>query len=273
MIQKSAMTGLTRAQALFRFNQAKTRPGAVVEMIEQSDGKWTVTIIWDDGGTELSHDELSAFAKPQGTETVAASTVLGALSKRFESNNNPGAIGFDSTGGFSYGSYQIASKVGRMQHFIDFLKKTNPDFASALDTAGGDGAARDGAESFRSAWRHLAINPVFGEAQHDFIATTHYEPFAKLLLESLNLDLNKRSSTLRDVAWSVAVQHGPANKVFAQALDGTSVSELLDREIVSKVYAERAKVDRYFASSNQNVKLAVAERFKDEMAQALAMLA
>ena len=116
-------------------------------------------------------------------------------------------------------------------------------------------------------------DPAFGAAQHDFIAATHYEPFAKLLLERLGLDLSKRSATLRDVAWSVAVQHGPGNKIFTQALDVLVVNQLNDEDIISKVYGERSKVDKYFASSTESVKVAVAERFKAELSQALQLLA
>ena len=48
MIQKSAVTGLTKPLALQRFDEATQKlPGAVVEMIEQDDGKWTVTIVFD----------------------------------------------------------------------------------------------------------------------------------------------------------------------------------------------------------------------------------
>lgn len=270
MIQKSAMVGLTRPQALFRFNQARTRPGAVVEMLEQSDGNWTVTIVWDDGGVPLSRADLQAF---EATPEVATEPkALGALSRRFESNGNPGAIGFDTTGGYSYGSYQIASKIGRMKEFLDFAELRQPTFAAALQDAGGDDAARSGSEAFRAAWRTLALDPSFAEVQHDFIEESHYMPFAKRLIDSLGLDLSTRSSTLRDVAWSISVQHGPGNQIFARALSGQAVHQLTDSEIVAKVYAERKNVDKYFASSTNDVKVAVAARFAQEESQALLAL-
>jgi hypothetical protein len=38
--------------------------------------------------------------------------MLGNLSKRYESDSKPGAIGFDAVGGWSYGLYQIATRFG-----------------------------------------------------------------------------------------------------------------------------------------------------------------
>ena len=37
---------------------------------------------------------------------------LGSISEKYESNGNAGAIGRDRVGGYSYGSDQIAAKVG-----------------------------------------------------------------------------------------------------------------------------------------------------------------
>jgi hypothetical protein len=270
MIQKSAMVGLTRPQALFRFNQARTMPGAVVEMLEQADGNWTVTIVWDESGAGLSREDLQAFES--ASEGPEEPEQLGALSRKFESNGNPGAIGFDTMGGYSYGSYQIASKVGRMKQFIDFLSVHRPALAVALESAGGDEAAKAGSDAFRAAWRTLAIDPTFAAAQHDFIEESHYKPFKRQLLETLGLDLNARSKTLRDVAWSISVQHGPGSQIFARALEGQAVGQLTDAEVIAKVYAERRKTEKYFASSTEAVRIAVAARFAQEESRALQQL-
>ena len=51
---------------------------------------------------------------------------LGSQSERFESNGNPGAINTSSAsadrGGWSYGSYQIATKVGTFNDWMNFLR-------------------------------------------------------------------------------------------------------------------------------------------------------
>jgi len=281
MIQKSALTDLSRAQALFRFNEARAFPGAVVEMIEQDDGLWTVTVVWDDGQppATVSFQDLEAFdetaAQSPGDAAVHVAvphlgTVedLGQLSRKFESNGRPGAIGFDTKGGFSYGTYQIATNTGTMKKFLLFLSDQFPIFAEKLNAAGGAAAALAGSDSFREAWTASAADPAFAEAQHDYIEASHYQPFAKKLLDKQGLDLARRSAVLRDVAWSVAVQHGPSNTVFDAALDQLA-STLEDDEIILRVYAERSKVDKHFPSSTAAVKQALVARFESEMNAAM----
>ena len=284
MIQKSALTQLTRAAAELAFAEAQTLPGAVVEMIEQDHGRFTVSLVWDDSGAVVHNDELDAFermplAQAAALGAVAGATrgavapVLGKLSMRFESNGKPGAIGFDTTGGFSYGAYQIAAKTGTLKRFLEFLNKQFKPFGDALQAAGGAAAGLAGSEGFKGAWRDLALNqPRFADAQHDFIGATHYEPFLLRLKADLNLDLTSRSGALKDVAWSVAVQHGPANKVFAHALAGQQAGAMGDGAIIQAVYNERANLMRYFPSSTPRVRESLAGRFAEERRLALNML-
>lgn len=283
MIQKAALTNLTKPMALLRFNEARQRPGAVVEMIEQDDGLWTVTIVWDDG-QELTFQDLEAFDEtvviaPNVAPIHAAhapsgvNEKLGQLSRKFESNGRPGAIGFDTKGGFSYGTYQIATRTGTMEKFLAFLGQQFPAFAQKLGAAGGAVAALGGSDAFKDAWIGLAADPAFADAQHRYIAASHYAPFAKRLLDKQGLDLDARTAVLRDVAWSVAVQHGPANKVFDAALPNNGAGMLADAKIIPLVYGERSNVDKYFPSSTAQVKEALVARFKEELKLAMSRLA
>ena len=62
---------------------------------------------------------------------------IGNLSKKFESGGKgPGVVGYDSTGGTSYGVYQIASKVGAMDEFLSFADKVKPEWTKRLRAAG-----------------------------------------------------------------------------------------------------------------------------------------
>ncbi len=284
MIQKAARTNLTLALAEMAFDQARTLRGAVVEVLEQDDGLFTVTVVWDDAGITLSEEELDAFERQAEEEAqteegeglsrgARAGAELGSLSERFESNGKPGAIGWDSTGGFSYGSYQIAAKTGTLKHFMEFLTRDFADIALPLVAAGGAAAGLAGSEAFKQAWRQLAKDESrFEEAQHGFIQATHYDPFAQRLLAQLGLDLAARSAALRDVAWSVAVQHGPGNKVFFNALNGKPVAAMNDDAVIAAVYAERSNLMRYFPRSTPRVREALAGRFEHEKRLALAML-
>jgi hypothetical protein len=281
MIQKSALTGLTKPLALFRFNEARQRPGAVVEMIEQDDGLWTVTMVWDDN-EEVNFQDLEAFDEtavtaPKDAVEAAApageSKLLGQLSRKFESNSRPGAIGFDTKGGFSYGTYQIATRTGTMDRFLSFLGDKFPAFSQKLGESGGANAALAGSQAFKDAWITLAADPSFASAQHRFIAATHYEPFAQRLLDDLGLDVDSRTPVMRDVAWSVAVQHGSGNSVFRDALVNKNASALKDAEIIPLVYAERSDVEKRFPSSSPQVKRALVARFQQELKDAMSRLA
>jgi len=282
MIQKAALTNLTKPMALLRFNEARQRPGAVVEMLEQADGLWTVTIVWDDG-QEVNFQDLEAFDETAVNATseepvhaaapTGANDTLGQLSRKFESNGRPGAIGFDTKGGFSYGTYQIATRTGTMDKFLAFLAQQFPTFSQNLGAAGGAAAALAGSDAFKDTWIRLAADSAFADAQHKYIAATHYAPFAKTLLDKQGLNLDARTAVLRDVAWSVAVQHGPASKVFDAALLNENPGSLSDAKIVPLVYGERSNVNKYFLSSTAQVKEALVARFKDELKVAMSRLA
>ena len=135
-------------------------------------------------------------------------TTLGALSSQFESNGNPGAIGKDSTGGYSYGEYQIATNTGTFDDYMNYLKVNNPRTYAQLKAAGGADAAKRGSAGFQSAWQTLMANPEHAATQHNFVQASHYIPATKGIQNRTGIDVATRSKTLRDVAWSTSVQHG-----------------------------------------------------------------
>lgn len=272
MLQKSAMTNLSRDEADFRFNEARSVPGCACGLMEQADGSWTVWIVYDDAGDPVDASDLGGTER-ESAAAPPSEAMLGTLSSRFESNGHSGAIGYDSTGGFSYGAYQIASRTGRMSEFLNFLSALQPAMAAALNAAGGNDGALAGTPAFKNAWRALAAETAFFDAQHAYIESSHYQPFAARLKTELGLDLAQRSAALRDVAWSVAVQHGPNSKVFANALRGADAADLSDRQIIDAVYKERSNLPKYFPSSREEVRLALAQRFDDEHQRAIDAIA
>lgn len=223
-------------------------------------------------------DEAYGLTAPEArtVEVEEAPAILGGLSRAWESRGDPGAIGRDTHGGWSYGLYQIASAVGTLGRFIAFLAR-KPEFVvfpQKLAAAGGEEAGRTGSLAFQRAWRELAADEGFARAQHDFIEFSHYQPFARGLRER-GIDLAARSAALRDVAWSTSVQHGPgAWRIFMNPwnrLDATDRQD--DRALIEGVYQERSRVDVYFRSSSAHERAAVLARFRRESADALAMLA
>lgn len=237
------------------------------------------------GGLDLG-DQFEQMA--YGTSNIVTEAVvqvevddenLGGLSRAYESNGKPGAIGRDTNGGWSYGLYQLSSRQGTLASFLSFLTRESgrrsgyDTYVRALNAAGGDLAARQGTTTFHNAWRELAKESDFVVAQHNFIKETQYDKFvAKLRTDGI--DIGPRSGALKDVAWSVSVQHGAGRTViFKRPWDSLSpAGRLDDAQVINGIYHERSRVDVYFASSNANERAAVLNRFQDERARALAML-
>jgi len=215
------------------------------------------------------------MASPSGS-TSAALPPLGALSARYESNGNPGSIGHDSTGGWSYGTYQIATLTGTFTDFMNFLRKQYPALAQPLDAAGGPTAATSGTQQFQAAWKSEAQQSAaqFQQAQHDYIQTTHYDVQVAKLQANFGLDVNQRSRALQNAVWSMAVQMGNVTQtIFRNVLKNvSSVASMDDAQLIPLLYAERSKVDVYFAASTPKVKASVLNRFQQEQNDALQML-
>jgi hypothetical protein len=200
---------------------------------------------------------------------------LGSLSAKYESGSRKSATvssGKGDPGGVSYGSYQLASKVGTAQRFAD---QYYPEWFHGT---------KPGSDEFSSLWKKLAAErePELAAYEHLFIADTHYQPFADRCRKELHFDVDAHSNALRDVAWSTSVQHGAGNKIFQRALqkaiDENRLDQLSDAEIIALVYAERGRVNpdgksAYFSRSSPKVQESVRKRFKNEQQDALQELA
>ncbi|MMZ47355.1 hypothetical protein D1872_89990 [compost metagenome] len=201
----------------------------------------------------------------------AKSSGIGSLSKKYESNGNPGTIANNKgdIGGASYGSYQIATNTGTMNSFLKFVQKTDPKTYKALS------GKKPGSSAFNSAWKSLAAKDPkgFEELQHKFVEGTHYQPAVASVLKATGLDVRSRSKAVQDALWSTAVQHGPggAERIFKNAKINPVLS---DDEIIKRIYKERAANGgmKYFPSSSPAIRASVVKRFAKEQRDALAML-
>lgn len=200
---------------------------------------------------------------------------IGKLSARFESGGDGiAAIGYDSTGGTSYGKYQIASRVGSMNNFLQFLDKEAPDLSRRLRKAGpaNTGSRRGG---MPNEWRAIAKEQPerFERLQESFIHESHYKPALEAIEKSTGIDSASLSPAMREVIWSTAVQHGPggAARIFARAddLSGKPTEASYERKLINNVYNVRAG---QFGSSTRQVREAVQSRFRQEKQLALSML-
>ena len=211
-----------------------------------------------------------------GLSDDISSYELGTLSREAESNNGKNIFNnckADKTGGCSYGNYQIETRQGTMNDYLNFLNR-NPsyqEFYKTLQQAGGYEAALSGTDEFRNNWRTLSDNPEFLQSQHDFIVASKLKPALRFVKDIKGLDFDKRSPVVKDVLFSTAVQHGQggASKVFHNAL-GYDASNLSDEDIINKIYDERGGNVGYFKSSSGDIRQNLnSNRFSKERARAL----
>lgn len=218
-----------------------------------------------------------ATGEAAGALGEALAESLGTLSAKYETGGRgPGTVssGAGDPGGVSYGSYQMASKMGVPQKFV-----TQPGFPWLADFKN----LTAGSAEFTACWKRIAASEpdAFQKAQHDYIKKTHYDLLAAKILSDDALDVNTRCRTLQDVVWSTAVQHGGASSIVHKALANVRCANsdpTFDEQLIRAIYAERGrkKADGnlvYFSRSSPNVQKGVANRFKNELNDALAMLA
>lgn len=202
--------------------------------------------------------------------------VTGELSAVFESGKDGiAAIGYDRRGGTSYGKYQIASRVGSMKMFLNFLDDKAPEWADRLRSAG-PANTRSRWGGMPSEWKKIAAEDPekFELYQDQYIMSTNYQPAADGIKARADIDVAELSPAIREVLWSTAVQHGArgASKIFAKAAskaDGKEGQEF-DKAMIEEIYRVRK---RNFSSSTSSVRRAVQSRLNTEKDMALELLA
>lgn len=193
---------------------------------------------------------------------------LGYLSEQYESSAAGSlAIGYDTTGGTSYGKYQIASRTGTFTNYLNFCKTRYPAIYAALSVAGpADTGGRTG--RMVDAWLALARSGKLLDSEWAFIKATHYD----VALENLTY-LNCRkmvdaSPTLQNVLWSTAVQHGGLGAV--RIFDKCWTKGVKLPVYIQRIYDERST---RFTRSTAAVQASVRRRFASECKIALAACA
>ena len=227
--------------------------------------------------TTTTTAEPVATAAAAGALGEALADELGTLSAKYETGGRgPGVVstGAGDPGGVSYGSYQMATKMGVPQKFVS--QAGFPWLAHFQNLTAGTA-------DFTACWKRIAANETdaFQKAQHSYIKKTHYDLLAAKILTDDNLDVNTRCRALQDVVWSTAVQHGGATSMVHKALANVTCARTdagFDEQLIRAIYAERGRKKPdgnlvYFSKSSPNVQKGVANRFKNELIDALAMLA
>lgn len=200
-----------------------------------------------------------------GWEAVKKMTGLGKVAAYFESGGKSGAgvisSGKGDHGGKSYGSFQLASKTGTLQHFLN-TSGYGKQFAGM----------KVGSAEFDAKWKALAkTDPNFAKAQQAFAVQTHYNPQMNKLAKS-GLDLSKRGSGVQETIMSTANQYGAGTDLIVKALKGKDVSKMSDSDIINTIQDYKAKtVNTRFKSSSASVRAGVAKRIEQERKMLLAV--
>lgn len=209
---------------------------------------------------------------------------LGSLAALFESGDKGvAAIGFDRTGGTSYGKFQISSRAGTMSRFLNYLSEQEPAWAERLQKSG---PANTGSTkgAMPAEWAKIAAeNPErFERLQTEFIRKDHYQPARDKIREMTGVDIEASKPALREALFSTAVQHGAsgAARIFNQAIDkflnkpeagqtGAAGTKSFEQALVSEVYSKR---QNQFGGSTEAVRQSVRGRLNQEKNMVLAML-
>jgi murein DD-endopeptidase MepM/ murein hydrolase activator NlpD len=240
-------------------------PANVVPAIDPTPAPTTTTAV------------AATVAAAAGALGEALAEILGALSAKYETGGRgPGTVstGAGDRGGVSYGSYQMASKLGVATRFV---KQDGFPWLTDFQNLNA------GTAEFTACWKRIAKNEAdaFQKCQHEFIKKTHYDLLVAKIMSEDGLDVNSRCHALKDVVWSTAVQHGGASTIVHKALARVKVAKTdpgFDEQLIRAIYAERGKTKAdgslvYFSKNSPNVQKGVANRFRNELNDALAMLA
>lgn len=205
--------------------------------------------------------------------------MLGDLSKRYESNGNPGCIstGWGDAGGKSYGMYQLASNTGSVQAYIEWCKDNGYWFADYLMQH------NVGSTGFDDAWEYLANSDNradFERSQHEYIKFAYYDPAVRALKRAMYDVEGKHSEVMKDVVWSRAVQYGTGNivEMFEYAVKAIGYPNLsyvdaafYDEAMIKAIYLDVCSTPEW-TNGSPSLRAGLYSRFRNECADAIARL-
>ena len=205
--------------------------------------------------------------------------MLGDLSKQYESNSDPGCIssGLGDAGGKSYGMYQLSSKMGAVNDYIQWLYNNGYWFAENL------AEHPIGSLAFDEAWKWLAYSgnrEDFEKSQHDYIRDAYYKPAVVALKRAMYDVEGKHHKVMQDVVWSRAVQYGVGSivEMFEAACKKLGYPNLsyvddrnFDKRMIKAIYLDVCST-REWTNGSPSLREGLYRRFNAECLDALARL-
>ena len=187
---------------------------------------------------------------------------LGQTSEKYESGTRgPGTIssGDGDNGGKSYGRYQIETKKGTMNEYLQYSNNYNGHF----------NGLKPATPAFDAKWKELAATDTeaFSKSQHNFIIEHHYMPELQKL-EDRGYDFSTRGKAIQDMVWSTSVQYRkllPRVIQRAERESGLNFQTATDAEIITAVQNSKLKhVEQDFRSNKPEVRQSVRNRIPRE---------
>ena len=208
-----------------------------------------------------------------GASSAAIGTGLGAVAEKYESaGRGSGTVGWDKSGGTSYGKKQISSKAGAMTDFLKFLEKTGKgDVAKKLRDAGIEKDTGSTSGKAVDVWKEVAASGALGDSENEFLGQGYQTALKGLKDKSLQSRISG-SRALQEMLFSTAVQHGPAGA--QKIMNSVFKPGMTDEQLVKAVYAERGADGgmKHFGKSKPNERAGVVNRFGNEEKDIMALL-
>lgn len=202
---------------------------------------------------------------------------LGILSEKYESNGDPGCVssGEGDYGGKSYGAWQLSSKLGSLDNFVNWLSGENNEFYTKLINARKLDNGLNCGKNFDVAWKAIAKENYneFYNLQHTYTKITFYNDLVNRLEKSGDFNKILNDFSARNVLWSTAVQHGGygAYRIIEPLKNISNIEDF-----ITAIYKERGRRNLkgalvHFPNCSKAVQEAVASRYNREREDAIRM--
>jgi len=189
---------------------------------------------------------------------------FGKVAATFESGGDPGAVssGQGDAGGKSFGAFQLSSKTGSLQAFLNKTGYGKQFEGMDLKNPGKEVEAK---------WKQLASDPEFIKAQSQYAKEKYFDPHMAMLKKN-GIDLSGKGRAVDELVLSTANQYGANSSVLMNAFKGKNVSQMEPEEIIRLAQEYKAgSTGSYFASSSEAVRAGVRNRIAKEQQMLLGM--
>ena len=173
------------------------------------------------------------------------------------------AIGYDRTGGTSYGKWQLSSKQGSLEEWLQLLESKGGEAAAVAKRLRAAGPTNTGSRSGAFVDAYLqeasANSELFENTQRESLLKHNYNPAMALLQSDSLRQMILSDKSLQEMMFSTAVQHGGGGA--AKIFNGVYREGMSREDLIRAVYARRGG---QFGSSSAQVQQSVRNRMERE---------